>query len=58
MYKRQYYDRLVDEAVETISQYGDFEQFISDVYKRQVRDPSRSASIFRGAEREALFEEG
>lgn len=24
-----YYDRLVDEAVETISQYGDFEQFIS-----------------------------
>ena len=55
---RSYYDRLVDEAVETISQYGDFEQFISDVYKRQVRDPSRSASIFRGAEREALFEEG
>lgn len=26
---RSYYDRLVDEAVETISQYGDFEQFIS-----------------------------
>lgn len=24
---RSYYDRLVDEAVETISQYGDFEQF-------------------------------
>ena len=27
---RSYYDRLVDEAVETISQYGDFEFFISD----------------------------
>jgi hypothetical protein len=26
---KSYYDRLVDEAVETISQYGDFEQFIS-----------------------------
>lgn len=26
---RSYYDRLVDEAVEMISQYGDFEQFIS-----------------------------
>ena len=26
---RSYYDRLVDEAVETISQYGDIEQFIS-----------------------------
>lgn len=26
---RSYYDRLVDEAVETISQYGDFERFIS-----------------------------
>lgn len=27
---RSYYDRLVDDAVETISSYGDFEQFISD----------------------------
>lgn len=27
---RSYYDRLVDDAVETISQYGDFEWFISD----------------------------
>lgn len=27
---RSYYDRLVDDAVETISQYGDFEFFISD----------------------------
>lgn len=28
--ERGYYDRLVDDAVETISSYGDFEQFISD----------------------------
>ena len=27
---RSYYDKLVDEAVETISQYGDFEWFVSD----------------------------
>lgn len=27
---RSYYDRQVDEAVETISQYGDFEWFVSD----------------------------
>ena len=27
---RSFYDNLVDDAVETISQYGDFEQFISD----------------------------
>lgn len=27
---RSYYDRLVDEAVETISKYGDFEWFVSD----------------------------
>lgn len=27
---RGYYDRLVDDAVETISSYGDFEQFASD----------------------------
>lgn len=27
---RSYYDRLVDEAVETISQYGDFEMFAGD----------------------------
>ena len=27
---RSYYDRLVDDAVETISSYGDFEQFASD----------------------------
>ena len=27
---RSYYDKLVDEAVETISKYGDFEWFVSD----------------------------
>lgn len=27
---RSYYDRLVDAAIETISQYGDFEWFVSD----------------------------
>lgn len=27
---RSYYDRLVDDAVETISKYGDFEMFVSD----------------------------
>ena len=27
---RSYYDKLVDAAIETISQYGDFEMFISD----------------------------
>jgi hypothetical protein len=27
---RSYYDKLVNEAVETISQYGDFEWFASD----------------------------
>lgn len=27
---RSYYDKLVDDAVETISKYGDFEWFISD----------------------------
>lgn len=27
---RSYYDRLVDDAVETISEYGDFEQFVAD----------------------------
>ena len=27
---RSYYDNLVDDAVETISKYGDFEWFISD----------------------------
>lgn len=27
---RRYYDNLVDEAVKTISEFGDFEQFVSD----------------------------
>ena len=30
MIDRSYYDRLVDDAIETISKYGDFEQFVSD----------------------------
>ena len=28
--ERAYYDNLVNEAVDTISQYGDFEWFVSD----------------------------
>lgn len=27
---KSYYNKLVDDAVEAISQYGDFEQFVSD----------------------------
>jgi len=27
---RSYYDRLVDEAIDTISKYGDFEMFTAD----------------------------
>lgn len=27
---RSYYDKMVDDAIETISQYGDFERFVSD----------------------------
>lgn len=27
---RAYYDKLVDDAVETISKFGDFEQFVSE----------------------------
>ena len=30
MIDRSFYDKLVDDAVETISQYGDFEWFVSD----------------------------
>lgn len=38
---RSYYDRLVDDAVETISKYGDFEWFASDdpVYKKAADVP-------------------
>lgn len=35
---RSYYDKLVDDAVETISKYGDFEWFISD-------DPYESSAL-------------
>ena len=27
---RSYYDKLVDDAIDTISKYGDFEWFVSD----------------------------
>jgi len=27
---RRYYDELVDEAIKTIEQYGDFEMFVND----------------------------
>ena len=27
---RSYYSKLVDEAIDTINQYGDFEMFVSD----------------------------
>lgn len=38
---RSYYDNLVDEAVETISQYGDFEWFVSDdrCYDFPIEEP-------------------
>ena len=37
---RSYYDKLVDEAVETISQYGDFEWFVSDdKYEKSIDIP-------------------
>ena len=38
---RSYYDKLVDAAVETISQFGDFEEFVSD-------DPYIGPPIFDG----------
>lgn len=38
---RSYYDRLVDEAVEAISKYGDFEWFVSDdPYIPQAKEPT------------------
>lgn len=38
---RSYYDRMVDEAVKTISEYGDFEWFVSD-------DPYVAPPYFNG----------
>jgi hypothetical protein len=35
---RSYYDKLVDAAVDTISKYGDFEQFISDDSSEDLPD--------------------
>ena len=40
---RSYYDRLVDDAVDTISKYGDFEWFVSDeamnISKEEIFNP-------------------
>lgn len=36
---RSYYDRMVDEAVETISKYGDFERFAADDSSEQNDPP-------------------
>ena len=45
---RSYYDRQVDEAVETISQYGDFEWFVSDdPFANVERDIPTQADITR-----------
>lgn len=41
---RSYYDKMIDEAVETISQFGDFEWFVSDdkaeepIFKSDITD--------------------
>lgn len=38
---RSYYDKMVDDAVTTISKYGDFEWFVSDdpyIQKKEVKD--------------------
>ena len=32
---KQYYNNLVDDAIDTISQYGDFEMFVSDVQEEK-----------------------
>ena len=45
---RSYYDRQVDEAVETISQYGDFEWFVSDEpFVKVDREIPTDADIIR-----------
>ena len=33
---KSYYNKLVDDAVQAISQYGDFEQFVSDDFGSDV----------------------
>ena len=37
---RSYYNKLVDDAVETISKYGDFEMFVSDDFRIQAPTPN------------------
>ena len=48
---RSYYDNLVNEAVETISQYGDFEWFVSDDGKPliDIQSDPLPDSFFKGA---------
>lgn len=36
---RSYYDKLVDEAIEAISEYGDFEWFVSDDVSEPIEPP-------------------
>jgi DNA polymerase III gamma/tau subunit len=58
---RSFYDRLVDEAVEAISQYGDFEWFVSDDSCVEVKptqkkiDDSAPWLMPCGKERETCF---
>jgi hypothetical protein len=41
---RSYYDNLVDKAVEAISEYGDFEWFISDDSEEHIEEKSKKSS--------------
>ena len=38
---RSYYNKLVDDAVDTISQYGDFEWFVSDDPVEPEKEPPK-----------------
>lgn len=49
---RSYYNKLVDDAVETISEYGDFERFISD----EIPDDMSWMKIPDGVGEEVPFE--
>lgn len=58
---RSYYDKLVNEAVEAISQYGDFEQFVSDdpyIPEQKIKeDLSDFMNIPVDADEEVPFDE-
>ena len=43
---RSYYDKLVDDAVEAISQYGDFEWFVSDDSESDIPEPDDHPTEF------------